>query len=154
MELTKTFTLEQYARALESWHWLDPLDGKTPRFTSLFGDVFFEAADGWWYLDTLGGELKRPWDSRDLMGRVLATEDGQDEYLLGGLAMAADRKGIRLGPDQVYDFTHPPALGGSFDVKNIQTIDFVVGVNIAGQIHHQIHDLPPGTQISGFRIAE
>lgn len=38
MELTKQFSEPQYARALESWTWLD-LDGKAPRFTSLFGDV-------------------------------------------------------------------------------------------------------------------
>ncbi|MCM0673191.1 hypothetical protein NCC78_00370 [Micromonospora phytophila] len=45
MELTKQFSEQQYARALESWTWLD-LDGKAPRFTSLFGDVFLESADG------------------------------------------------------------------------------------------------------------
>ncbi|WP_433650977.1 hypothetical protein ACQP2C_32125 [Micromonospora zamorensis] len=45
MELTKQFSEQQYARALESWAWLD-LAGKAPRFTSLFGDVFLESADG------------------------------------------------------------------------------------------------------------
>jgi hypothetical protein len=49
MELTKQFGEEQYAAALESWSWLD-LQGKTPRFASLFGNVFLEDADGaWWF---------------------------------------------------------------------------------------------------------
>ena len=56
MDLTRTFTQEQYAAALESWEWIG-LDGKTPVFTSAFGDVFFRAADGFWWLDTLEGTL-------------------------------------------------------------------------------------------------
>lgn len=31
-------------------------------------------------------------------------------------------------------------------------IDFVVGVNIAGQLHDQVRGLPPGTAISGVTI--
>jgi hypothetical protein len=58
--LTRTFTLEQYAKATESWGWLD-LAGKTPIFTSPFGDVFYRSADGFWWLDTLEGTLTRPW---------------------------------------------------------------------------------------------
>jgi hypothetical protein len=34
--LTKSFTAEQYASALDSWGWLD-LSGKTPVLASLFG---------------------------------------------------------------------------------------------------------------------
>jgi hypothetical protein len=45
VRLTRTFTPEQYAKALESWAWLD-LAGKKPVFTSAFGDIFFSAADG------------------------------------------------------------------------------------------------------------
>ena len=33
-------------------------------------------------------------------------------YLLGALAMAAERTGLVAGPDQVYDFTISPVLGG------------------------------------------
>jgi hypothetical protein len=43
---------------------------------------------------------------------ALNSEEGQDMYLLGALAMAAERTGLVAGPNQVYDFTISPALGG------------------------------------------
>jgi len=91
MEFTKQFSEQQYGRALESWTWLD-LDGKAPRFTSLFGDVFLESADGaWWFLDTFEGHLAQGWKSRADLTTDLATEAGQDRYLLASLAMAPPR---------------------------------------------------------------
>jgi len=35
---------------------------------------------------------------------------------------------------------------------NIGVIDFVVGVNLAGQLHEQVRGLPPGTAIQGVTI--
>jgi hypothetical protein len=34
----------------------------------------------------------------------------------------------------------------------VGVIDFVVGLNIAGQIHEQVRDLPAGTPIAGVTI--
>jgi len=39
------------------------------------------------------------------------------------------------------------------DLDNVEVIDFVVSLNIAGQIHEQVRDLPPGTPISGITIS-
>jgi hypothetical protein len=111
VELIKRFTTEQYDRALESWQWLD-LTGKSPLFTSLFGDV----------------------------------------YLLLGLAEAAHRRGIVLGLEEVYDFIPPPVLAGGFDVANVTAMDFVVSLHIAGQLHEQVRDIPPGTAIREFQF--
>jgi hypothetical protein len=33
-----------------------------------------------------------------------------------------------------------------------QAIDFVVGINLLGQLHRQVRNLPPGTKISGFTL--
>jgi hypothetical protein len=151
MELTRTFTDEQYAHALESWTFLD-LDGKAPVFTSPFGDVFFQAADGFWYLDTLEGTLTRPWASADELRDELNTEDGQDQYLLAGLVFGAAQQGVVPSGDQVYSFAHPPQLGGELTLDNVEVMDFVVSLNILGQIHSQIRDLPPGTPISGITL--
>jgi hypothetical protein len=142
--MTKTWMPEQYTGALESWHWLD-LNHRTPRFSSLFGDVFFEAGDGGWFLDSLEGSLSREWDDREHMQAALSTAEGQDRYLLAGLAHAAHERGIALSRDQVYDFTTPPILGGEIVVDNVSAMDFVVSLNIAGQLHDQIRGLPPGT---------
>jgi hypothetical protein len=151
MEAIRRFTDEQFLDALESWSWLD-LAGKAPLCASPFGDVFLEDGSGVWWLDTLEGTLTRPWPDREAFATAVADETGQDRYLLVGLALAAEDRGLRPGPEEVYGFHVPPKLGGGFDPDNVEVIDFVLGVNVAGQIHRQLKDLPPGTTISGFTV--
>ena len=151
VELTRRFTERQYAEATQSWHWLD-LAGKTPLFTSAFGDIFFRAADGFWWLDTLEGTLTRPWRTAEHLQSELNTAEGQDQFLMTGLVHAAAQEGLVPGDDQIYDLIVSPVLGGPIDVANVSVIDFVVGVNIAGQLHDQVRGLPPGTPASGITI--
>lgn len=153
MQLTKTFAAEQFARGLESWQWLD-LRGKTPRFASLFGDVFLEDESGWWFLDRLEGSIDRAWDSREALTEVLSTDQGQDQYLLGGLAIAAQANGLVLGAEEIYDFMPPPILGGQTVLDNITTGGFVITLDISGQLHEQVRRLPPGTRLSKITISE
>ena len=151
MEPIKRFTDDQYEQALESWSWLD-LGGKTPRFTSLFGDLFLEAADGWWFLDTMDGELTRPWHAEADVQQAVNTPEGRDRYLLLGLAHDAEQRGVTLDRNEVYSLTPPTVLGGPLDAANASATDFVVAVNLAGQIHDQVRNLPPGTPISEITI--
>lgn len=149
--LTKTFSPDQYTDGLESWAWIG-LEGKEPVLASLFGHVFLKGADGYWYLDVIGGSLSLLWPDASTLQAVLDTEDGQDEFLLGGLAFAADRRGLVLAENEVFDFAPPPVLGGPFDVANLSATDFVVAVNIAGQIHEQVRKLSPGTKIGRVTV--
>ncbi|GAA1384897.1 T6SS immunity protein Tdi1 domain-containing protein [Catellatospora chokoriensis] len=151
MRFTKTFTEQQYAQALDSWSWLG-LDGRKPLFTSLFGDVFLAGKDGCWYLDTIEGALTRVWASADELALDLSTEQGQDRYLLGGLAAQAADRGLELGSDQVYTFMPPPVIGGGVTIESVVVESFAVAVNIAGQIHEQVRDLPPGTSVTGITL--
>jgi hypothetical protein len=82
VQLTRTFTPEQYAMATESWAWLG-LAGKTPLFTSAFGDVFFKAADGFWWLDTVEGTLSRPWRTADELRAALNSAERQGTAISG-----------------------------------------------------------------------
>lgn len=151
VELTKSFPAETFDEALEAWSWIG-LAGKTPVLSSLFGDVFFESDDGCWYLDTIEGTLECHWGNRTSLDRELASEDGQTRFLLDGIAMSAERSGLYLGPGQVYAFAPPPCLSGSFDVANLMVMDFVVAVDVTGQLHRQLREMPAGTQISGFTV--
>ncbi|MFI9589946.1 T6SS immunity protein Tdi1 domain-containing protein [Nonomuraea sp. NPDC052265] len=146
------FTSEQFEQGLESWRWIG-LEGKVPVIASLFGDVIFQAADGFWWLDSLQGTLTRSWADADALLAELNTEDGQEHYLLASLAQAAGQRGLTLAAGQMYDFTRPPVLGGEVGADNLQVIDFVVGLNIAGQIHQQVRALPPGSPISGITMS-
>lgn len=152
-DLTKTFSAAKYARALESWSWTDA-SGKTPLFASLFGDLFLEDELGCWLLDVVAGSLTMLWDNRDGMSAALSTDDGRQKYLLADLATAAREGGLIPVLEQVYDFKHPPVLGGELEPDNLAVMDFAVAVNIAGQIHGQVQDLPEGTPISEIKIVE
>jgi hypothetical protein len=147
----RRFSDEQYRAALESWAWLD-LAGKAPRFASPFGDIFFEATDGWWFLDTMEGTLQRRWATGQEVQAALNTQEGQDQFLLLGLAQGAEALGVVPRGDEVYDLTPAPILGGAFDPAHVGVTDFVVAVSIAGQLHDRVRKLPPGTLISGITI--
>jgi hypothetical protein len=151
MEPIKRFSPEQYEQALDSWSWLD-LAGKTPQFASLFGDLFLESPEGWWYLDTIEGGLEQVWQTGAQLQAALNTPEGRDQYLLLGLAKEAERRGVSLAENEVYSLTPPPVLGGELDAANVSALDFVVAVDLAGQIHDQVRKLPPGTPISGISI--
>ena len=153
MDLVKTFGADEYASAMSSWDWLD-FTGKTPLVASLFGDILFESDTGCWFLDTMEGTLTQPWAIRDEMRGALSTAEGQDTFLLAGLAQAAADRGLCLSRAQVYDLVPPPVLGGQFDVEHVVVNDFVVVVNIAGQIHSLVRHLPPGTPIGELKITE
>ena len=112
-----------------------------------------QASDGVWFLDSMQGSLSLPWESVESLETDLLSPEAQDRYLLAGLASAADRAGKVLGRDQIYDIVPPPVLGGRIDVEHVIVADFVVTLNIAGQLHEQIRNLPPGTKISGFKIS-
>ncbi|KQU68730.1 hypothetical protein [Phycicoccus sp. Root101] len=151
MDLTKEFSAEEYAGALESWDWLDLADA-LPLLATLFGDVILQTPGGFAFLDTVEGTLVHAWPDRESVEAALLTQDGQDRYLMGELALAAAEQGIVPGPEQVLSFIHPPVLGGALTVDNLEVQDFVVATNIAGQIHQQVLDLPAGTPIAGVAI--
>ncbi len=145
------FNADDYAAALESWDWLDLADA-APVLATLFGDVILHTTQGFAFLDTVEGTLTLAWPDRESVEVALQTQDGQDRYLMGELALAAAEQGIVPGPEQVLAFTHPPVLGGALTVDNLEVQDFVVATNIAGQIHQQVIDLPAGTPIAGVAI--
>ncbi|MCR9118414.1 MAG: DUF1851 domain-containing protein [bacterium] len=144
---------EKIEAALESWQWL-PISGKEVAVITSFGDLFLQDAKGIWFLDTLDGSLNLVCRSIEDLEALLNTEAGQDQYLLAGLVLAATDQEMLLEPGQCYDFEINPVLGGAMEIENVEVQDFVVAVNIAGQIHEQVKDLPPGAPVSEIKIAE
>jgi hypothetical protein len=58
-----------------------------------------------------------------------------------------------LESGECYDWKVDPALGGKISADEIVKRSFVVKVNISGQLHRQIKDLPPGTKINRVTIS-
>ncbi|MCU0748835.1 MAG: DUF1851 domain-containing protein [Akkermansiaceae bacterium] len=144
-------SLEDVARALESWGWLG-VEGKQPILVTAFGDVFFSSDDGIWFLDTIEGALTKVCDTRAELESILGTKDGENHYLFAGFVEQAHRDGMTLSEGQCYDFKLNPVVGGPIEYENVEPRNFVVAVNMAGQLHEQVRHMPAGTRISGFSI--
>lgn len=152
MELIRRFDAATFARGLADWTWLIGDRDLRPIAASMFGDVFLDGDDGVWFLDSLEGTLTLEWPDASALQAALNTAEGQDQYLLGGLAIGATERGVIPGPDQILMFSVPPTLGGSMSPDNIEAMDYVVASSICGQLRQQIKDLPPGTPITGFTL--
>lgn len=140
-------------RALDSWQWL-PLTDKTVIRVTSFGDFFLQNSEGLWFLDTLEGSVSLICGSVAELDELLSTTEGQDHYLFGGLVERAVREGQMLGQDQCYNYMVSPLIGGSASYENIGVRNFVVAVNLAGQLHNQVRHVPDGTRITGFKISD
>ena len=121
-------------------------------FTSWFGDVFLSGEEGIWFLDTLEGTLTHQWRDALSLQAALNTVEGQDQFLMGGLVQAAFAIGLSPTDIQVLSFKIMPAIGGAFDLDNIEVCDLDVSLSIMGQVHRQLKDLAPGTKITGFTV--
>ena len=135
--------------ALESWQWID-FESRKPILMTAFADVFFSGHDGIWFLDTLEGVLRFVCQSREELETIFSTQEGQDTYLLSPLVDRAIRDEKRLGARHCYDFKLHPIVGGPIEYDNIEVQEFMVVLNLRGQLHDQVRDLPVGTKISKF----
>ncbi|WP_165356327.1 T6SS immunity protein Tdi1 domain-containing protein [Sphingosinicella sp. BN140058] len=141
-------------RGLDGWSWLN-LDGLVVIAVSAFGDLFLQAPDGTIrMLDTIGGELREV--AADLPDFAERLQDGdvRADLLLPALVEGARDTGLRLEAGECYDFRLPPVLGGEMNVEAIGKTPFVVKLDLAGQLHAQVKDLPPGTPIGGITLGE
>lgn len=152
MHLIREFAPDAYEFALSSWSWIGT-GGKTPRFASCFGDMFLEAQDGWWFLDTVEGTLERRWSTMDDMFADLEGEDGRAEYLLEETLNAALDQGLRLGDDEVFAFLPPPAVTGTMSVDSLAPLRFAIAANLAGRIHGELNGVQPDAGASALFAA-
>ncbi|WP_420113172.1 hypothetical protein [Pseudactinotalea sp.] len=154
MELCWQVDPETIYRDLEDWAWLPGLTDLRPVMVTVFADVILQGADGYWFLDTMEGHLAREWPDAAAVNAALGTSEGQDQFLMGGLAHAAAAAGVERPTGQVYVLTPPPVVGGSFAVENIMAMELPVALSLSGQLHRQLTDLPPGTPITGVTTSD
>jgi hypothetical protein len=124
-----------------------------PSSRNAFGDVFLQAVDGSFaFLDTLEGNLERNWTDAKGLQAAINTPDGQGQYLMSHLVVAATDAGLVPGPGEILSFKIAPVLGGAVEIANLEVSDFVVAIDIAGQTLRHVASLPPGTPVSDIVI--
>jgi hypothetical protein len=142
VDLTRTATRQQFALALSTWGWAG-VERKVPLFTSLFGDVFLESYDGYWWLDSVRGTLGKPWETVEAMDADLDSARGQERFLRSRLVLDAELRGLLPDDGQVYGFVVAPALGGAVHVDNLELMGFTLRLHMTGQLHGQIQRTRP-----------
>ncbi|WP_460701656.1 hypothetical protein [Myceligenerans halotolerans] len=141
MQMLRTFAKDAFRFGLASWRWLG-INGKTPRFTTCFGDVFLESLEGWWFLDTMEGTLEFRWTTAVDMYAELEASEGRATYLMDDIVRDAERRGLRLGRKDVFTFNPHPALGGEMTADHLTTMRFSLALNWAGTMHEQLRQEP------------
>lgn len=147
VELTVPFP-DTALRGLEVWAWL-PHPPLRPFVCSLFGDVILKGDNEWWFLDTVEGTLTVEWPHWDAVERSLETEEGQDRYLLGGLAVGAASRCMVLPRGTVGTFIPHPVMGGDFNLERVMAVD-IRGRNPATAMHSL--QGPPTLTVPGWSL--
>ena len=137
---------------LTYWGWALP-EPVRPVLLTAMGDVFAQGDSGKVYLvDTVKGEVVE-----------VAADGASFQSLMTDAAFVTARMfpsqvvqlraaGLQLGTSQVYSHKMPMVLGGADEVSNFEVVDAAVHVNVAGQIHRQVKDLPDGASIGKIEI--
>jgi|SRR4051812_9836565 hypothetical protein len=139
---------------LEDWMWLL----KKPHdllFVTKMGDAFLRAqSESVVFLDTLEGDAKAIAPDERTFNLRWGAGDLDPTLFNPDMIALLERSGMGLGPDQCYSYQLPPVVGGGLESCNIHVVSLLVHFSIAGQLHQQVKDLPPGARISKFETAD
>lgn len=139
--------------ALADWRWLTGPDLQLWHVT-LAGDAFLRnPADGSvHFLDTVAGKVELIAPGEAGFEAAIASRPNAEKWLMPDVVKGQASIGMRPAANQCLSFKIPPSLGGQLDPDNFETCDIVVHFSMAGQLHRQIKDLPPGTKIGKIDI--
>lgn len=84
--------------------------------------------------------------------RALKAARRPGRYVLAGMALSIKSRDWAQVPARCIA-SRPAPPGRCLERGQLETLDFVVDLSIAGPLHEQISDLPPGTRISGLTLA-
>jgi hypothetical protein len=139
-------------RLLADWRWIVPATA-TPLFISAFGDWVFGHPDGsLWRLGLLEGNYTQVARDSAEYNTLNKSAEWLEETFLAAWQVIAAGHGMQPSKDQCIGWTVHPALGGKFEVANLQLFDMAVYQCLMGQLHRQLQAFPPGIRITGVRL--
>jgi hypothetical protein len=138
---------------LGDWQWL--LEDKYSIWAiTKFGDAFLmhNRDDSIHWLDTGDGRVEKIANSVEDFEEQCQEPDNFDNWFMREVVDGQEALQMRMGTNQCLNFIKPPILGGELHPDNLEVCDIAVHFSIAGQIHNQVKDLPPGTRIDKIKI--
>ena len=138
---------------LDDWRWLVGDQLQLWHVTKAGDALLRHSADGSiHFLDVKSGAVERIADHEAAFEAAVGSASNADRWLMSKVVDGQAALGMQPGADQCLSFQHPPALGGAISPDNLELCGILVHFSIAGQIHRQIKDLPPGTRIDELEI--
>jgi hypothetical protein len=153
---TLIISLEQVdrVRLLADWHWLLGAPSRLLAVTRM-GDAFVEGAEGEVvFLDTMEGALTHAAVDERAFWRLLRAGALDATWFNADMVALMEARGECLAPGECYSYQVPPVLGGQFGSDNVRPVSAIVHFSVMGQLHRQIKDLTPRTQVSGLRVTD
>ena len=138
---------------LADWRWLVGTELHLWHVTKAGDALLRNAADGSiHFLDVMSGRVERVADNEAAFEGAVASAENAGRWFMPEVVDGQAALGMQPGADECLSFKHPPVLGGQIDPDNFETCSVLVHFSIAGQIHRQVKDLPPGTKIGKIEI--
>jgi hypothetical protein len=132
---------------LRGWAWLLPAT-LTVWMMNRFGDLFIVLDDGTVHILDVGrGTFKKVAESRGDFAERVDEGDNANQWLMIPLVDRLCASGLTLGEGQCYSYRQPPILGGDYTVGNTCVSPIPEHYRAYASIHHQIKDLPDGTNV-------
>ena len=133
---------------LDDWRWLVGPKLQLWRVTRAGDALLRDPDDGSiHFLDVMSGKAERIADNQAAFESSVASSENADRWLMPEIVDGQAALGMIPAANECLSLKHPPALGGQIDPDNFETCSVLVHFSIAGQIHQQVKDLPPGTKI-------
>ncbi len=140
---------------LDDWGWLVEPKLHLWRVTKA-GDALLRHADDGsiHFLDVVSGNVERIATDHTTFESAAEIAENADRWFMPDVVDGQAALGMSPGANECLSFKHPLVLGGAFDPENVETCSVLVHFSIAGQIHEQVKDLPPGTPIGKIKLVE
>ncbi len=140
---------------LDDWRWLVGPKVQLWRVTKAGDALLRDPQDGSiHFLDVMSGKVEQIAADQAAFESAVASGDNADRWLMPEIVDGQSALGMSPGANECLSFKHPPVLGGQIDPDNFEACSILVHFSIAGQLHQQVKDLPPGTKIGEIKIEE
>lgn len=151
-ELTVSPQGIDFEMLLSEWRWLVDVSYE-PVVISSMGDLFLRHADGRvFWMSTVSGQLEEVAATVDDFKQKMVQKENANTWFQPQLVGSILSQGKQLSAGEVFSPSVPLVLGGSLEADNFEATDMQVHFGMLGQIHVQVQDLPPGTEIGGIEI--
>jgi hypothetical protein len=140
-------------RVLDDWRWLIGPELQLWYVTKAGNALLRMPIDGSiHFLDTAAGSVEFLASDVAAFKAAVVQKENLQRWLSPAIVEGQAAVGMTPGENECLSFKRPPILGGRLAPDNFEVSNVEVHFSVAGQIHQQVKNLPPGTKIRSVKI--